>query len=591
MPFRTIKLSMYIVLFAVVLLVFLPSVQNDFVDWDDLAFVARNHNLSSISWESLYWMASTFYLGVWHPLTWFSHAMDISLWGVNPSPHRLVNILFHCCNVVLFCVLCSTLQDIWTERNPDGKSISSEVKLIAAFSAAVLFGIHPLRVESVVWISERKDVLCSFFFLSSLAAYLAYARREPSQQANRIYFLSLGFHLLALLAKPMAMTLPLVLLVTDYYPLYRLDKERLWRCVAEKIPYVVLSAGCVILNMAATWQGSVPFSYVPLHMRIMNAFHSITFYIRQSVLPANLLPLYQMDRGLDYFGPEFLLSAVVVVGISVFCIWRAVRGSRLWLAVWCYFLVTLFPASGLFMSYRHAMADRYTYLPTLGLWLLAGLALAQVWQRCAEFKLAVVARIALVSFFLLVSGAYADKTRGQSMIWKNTESLWTHIMNNSDYVPDQAYWAMGKISEKRGDLDDATKYYRIAFSLNPEDPRFRGRLALALAKQGQGEHALALCEELIEKASASPLSYLQLGRVFVQLGRYDEAISSFQKSLDISPGYSASAAMLVATYLKTNRPEEARKLTAKYKLKGLPVSPDMDIELGGKPLEPAGTFP
>lgn len=259
MSFRTIKLSLYIVLFAVVLLVFLPSVQNDFVDWDDYAFVSKNPRLAPISWESLRWMATTFYMGAWHPITWFSHAVDISLWGANPSPHRLMNILIHCCNVVLFCVLCTTLQDIWSERNPAGKSISAESKLIAAFSAAVLFGIHPLRVESVVWISERKDVLCSFFFLCSLVAYLAYARREPVRQGRRFYFLSLGFHLMALLAKPMAMTLPLVLLVTDYYPLYRLDKGRLWTCVREKVPYIILSAGCVAMNAAATWSTSVAF--------------------------------------------------------------------------------------------------------------------------------------------------------------------------------------------------------------------------------------------------------------------------------------------------------------------------------------------
>lgn len=314
----------------------------------------------------------------------------------------------------------------------------------------------------------------------------------------------------------------------------------------------------------------------------MNALHSVVFYIRQSILPANLLPLYQMDRGLNYFGLEFVVSAVIVAGISGFCVWMAVKGSRLWMAAWCYFLVTLAPALGLFMSYRHAAADRYTYLPTLGLWLLVGLTFAYAWRRAADLKPAAVVRVAVVLCFVSVGVTYAEKTREQAKIWKNTESLWTYVLENSDYVPDLAYFAKGKILEEKGELDEALRYYETAVSLSPEDTRFKGRLAVALAKKGDEERSLYLVRQMVEKAPGSPMPYLQLGRVFLQLGRYDEAISSFQKSLEISPGYPNAVAMLVATYVKLNRSDDARALYAKYKLKGLPVSPDMEIELGGK---------
>lgn len=582
MPFRTIKLSIYIVLFAVVLMVFLPSVQNDFVDWDDHAFVSKNPHLQTISRDSLRWMATTFYLGAWHPLTWLSHGVDIALWGTNPSPHRLVNILIHCGNALLFCLLCSMLQNVWVERNPERKTLAPDSRLVAAVCAAILFGIHPLRVESVVWISERKDVLCSFFFLSSLIAYLEYARRCPSGDRNRFYFLSLGFHVMAALAKPMAMTLPLVLLIVDYFPLFRLDRDRWWSCVREKIPFFAVSAGCVGMNIAATWDGSVPFSYVPPQMRIMNTFYSVVFYLRQSLLPANLVPLYQMDRGLDYFGWQFVLPALIVFGISAMCLLRAMRGDRIWIAGWCYFLVTLAPASGLFMSYRHAMADRYTYLPTLAMWLMIGLAIAYLWRRCANRNWSLLARGALLLCFVSVSAAYAAKTLDQTKVWKNTETLWTHVLNNSDYVPDLAYFAMGKILEDKDNLDEAIRYYEIAFSLNPENHRFRGRLAVALAKNGSEERALALCNQLVQKESLNPAGYLHLGRVYLQLGRYDEAAEAFQKSLEVAPDYQYAAAMLVATYLKMKRPESARDLYAKHKLKGLAISPDMDIELRWK---------
>jgi cytochrome c-type biogenesis protein CcmH/NrfG len=582
MPFRTIKLSIYIVLFAVVLMVFLPSVQNDFVDWDDYAFVSKNPHLSSISWESLRWMATTLYLGAWHPLTWLSHGVDLALWGANPSPHRLMNILIHCANALLFCLLCSRLQDVWVERNPSRRTLPPESRLVAAVCAAVLFGVHPLRVESVVWISERKDVLCAFFFLSSLLAYLAYARRSPSQAANRYYYGSLSLYALASLAKPMAMTFPLVLLITDYFPLYRLDKDR-WRlCVREKVPFFLISAGCVAMNVAATWDASVPFSYVPPDMRIMNTFHSIVFYIRQSIVPINLLPLYQMDRGLDYFSWGFVLSSVVVLGISTICAWAAVRGARLWLAAWGYFLVTLAPASGLAMSFRHAMADRYTYLPTLALWLLVGLGLAYLWRMCSDVKWPRIARGALALCVLSVTAAYAAKTQEQTKIWRNTETLWTHMLNNADYVPDLAYFAMGKILEGKGELDEAIRYYEFAFSLAPDNHKFRGRLAAALAKKGSQERAVDLCRRLIEKEPNNPAAYLHMGRVYLELERYDEALGSFQKSLDVAPGYHYAAAMLVATHLKMNRPEMAREVYAKHQLKELRIAPDMDVELRWK---------
>jgi len=289
-----------------------------------------------------------------------------------------------------------------------------------------------------------------------------------------------------------------------------------------------------------------------------------------------------MDRGLDYFGWEFVLSAAIVLGICAFCVWKAVRGSRIWAAAWLYFLVTLGPASGLFMSYRHAMADRYTYLPTLVLWLLVGLGVAHIWRRCADLRWTAVARSAVALGFIAVSVAYGAKTVEQTRIWKDTETLWAHILNNSDYVPDLAFFAMGKIREGKGDLDGAVPYFETAFSLAPENHRFRGRLAVALAKQGREERAVALCRGLIEKAPSNPAGYLHLGRVYVQLGRYDDAVAEFQKALEVAPGYQFAAAMMVATYLKMEQPELAREVYVKHKLKGLAISPDMDLELRQK---------
>jgi len=310
----------------------------------------------------------------------------------------------------------------------------------------------------------------------------------------------------------------------------------------------------------------------------MNAFHSVVFYIRQSILPANLLPFYQMDRGLDYFSHEFVLSAVIVLGISALCVWRAIRGSRIWLTVWGFFLITLGPASGLFMSYRHAMADRYTYVPTMAFWLLLGLGISRVWQKCADVRLTAVTRAALIVCVILLAGFYGATTRDQMKIWKNTESLWTHLLNNSEYVPDLAYFAMGKILESKDNLDEAIRYYETAYSLAPENTRFSGRLAIALVKKGNEDRGLALSREVVDKQPNNPVAHLNLGRVFMELKRYDEAVTCFQKSLEVSPGYPYGVAMLVASYLKMERQDEAQELYRKYKLKGV-VLPKLDLDI------------
>ena len=209
--FRAIKLYLGIILGTVVLVTFLTAVGNDFVDWDDYAFVTTNYHIRSISTDSLRWMLTTFYQGAWHPLTWFSHALDRSLWGLNPAPHRLINIILHTLNVLLFCGLCMRLQDAWVERNPQRETISPESRFVAAWTAALLFGIHPLRVESVAWIAERKDVLSAFFYLTTIITYLGYAFGACAGEDRKWrYLLSVALYLPAVLSKPMTVTLPLV---------------------------------------------------------------------------------------------------------------------------------------------------------------------------------------------------------------------------------------------------------------------------------------------------------------------------------------------------------------------------------------------
>ena len=230
----------------------------------------------------------------------------------------------------------------------------------------------------MAWLSERKDVLCALFYLSGLTAYLRYSEASTRASSVRRYLLCLALFVLALLSKPMAVTFPFVLIILDYYPLRRLTRSTFRTVLLEKVPFLALSLGDVVMNTIARGGASIPFSYVPLYMRIMNAFSAIVAYVRQTIYPEDLIPLVQLDRHLNYFGPAFVGSMILVLVVTGLCLWRAYKNDRLWAAIWFSYVITLFPALGFYMVFRHAMADRYTYVPTMGLWILFGLGVGGV---------------------------------------------------------------------------------------------------------------------------------------------------------------------------------------------------------------------
>ncbi len=575
MSTRSIIVYCFIGLFAVVFFVFLPSVANDFVDWDDYAFVLDNPNIKSITPTTLWWMLTTSYAGVWHPLTWFSHALDVSLWGMNPSPQRLESILLHCFNIVLFAWIALGLFALWERNNPQGHFFTLSARLVAAFGVALLFGVHPLRVESVVWIAERKDVLCAFFFLLSVSFYIRYFQAP----AKSSWYAALVCHALALLAKPMAVTLPLVLLLIDYFPGRVLTRSTWTRQVMSKLPFFVLSAAAIAMNMYATSGRTVPLDYVPPIIRIMNASYAVWFYIRQSLWPGDLLPLYQMDRGLDYFSLPYVLSLAAIVAVTGAAIWRTTRRDPIWLAAWLYFLVTLTPALGFFMSYRHSMADRYTYLPTMGLWLLLTAGIAASLTRLSHGKwnrAAAPVAIALIAAFAFV---YAQHTRSQIGVWKNSETLWSYILNRAEYVPDIAYFGMAQVLEQRGERAEALRYYKVAAQLTPKDVKYQTKYAVTLANAGEKEAAIDILRILEQMDQRDPAVQIGEGRIMFALSDWDAAVAHFSHALDTDPLNSPAAAFLVATYLKKGDIASAKRIYVSTKAKGVSFPFNLDSAL------------
>jgi tetratricopeptide (TPR) repeat protein len=334
------------------------------------------------------------------------------------------------------------------------------------------------------------------------------------------------------------------------------------------------------MNVVAKWGEAIPLSDVSAGVRIMNAFHAMVFYIQKSLFPSHLLPLYQLDKGLDYFSPTFFLYAAAIIVITGMCIWLAVNNRRLWASVWLYYMVSLAPALGIFLPYRHSMADRYTYLSTLGFWLLVGLGVARLWVAAGKFRQAIALKTVLVGAIVSVAIGYGYATQNQIDIWKNTETLWRHIVQQSDPVPEMAYFAMGKEFERKGDLDNAMANYEKALSINSADNRFRGRIAAIRAKKGDHAAALDIYRRILEAEPSNPAALVDVGRVLAMMGRYDDAIKSFERALELDPEYIPAFPMLMAAYLEKDRIAPARDFYRRYTEKGFKVSPDIEERLG-----------
>ncbi len=556
----------------------MPCVGCDFLNWDDRSFVVSNENIRSLSLQSIAWMLTTSHQGVWHPLAWFSHAVDRSIWGLNPAYHHLVNVLIHVLNVLLVCVLFVKLLE--------GRAVSQTAAYVAAFAAALVFGVHPLRVESVAWLSERKDVLCSFFFLASLITYLNYARAESGAESRKYYGLTFLFCLMSLMSKPMAVTLPFVYLLLDYYPLERPKRATLPAMIREKLPFLAIVVAVVGVNMMAAEEwGVVTFSYVPAHMRIMNAFYALVFYIQKTVFPSGLLPLHQMDRSLDYFGPPYVLSALVVFSITAACLWRAARRDRIWAATWFYYLITMGPALGLFMSYRHAVAERYTYLPTLGFWMLACAGFARLWDHLGTAGFALAARIGSLCVVAAISAACITRTTGQIGVWKNSETLWSYVIKNAEYVPAVAHFGLGRAMEEKGRLDEALDHFKIAIRMHPTNNDYWGAMANVHARKGNLEESLKIYGEVLEKEPQNPRSHINVARILAAMGRADEAVAVLQKALERFPDHGGVLLFLSLVYEVKKDPERAAHYYGIYLSRGYPPVRGMESMTNSVPTE------
>lgn len=507
----------------------------EFVNFDDPEYITNNQNvMSGLTWQSLRWALTANDAANWHPLTWVSHLLDVEYFGLEAGAHHLVNVVLHVVNTLL-------LFTFLTQAS--GCAVRSAV-------VAALFAAHPLHVESVAWIAERKDVLSTFFMLLTLHAYLAYTRR-PTWLGYLSVFVLLA---LGLMTKPMLVTLPFLLLLLDAWPLNRIavtpfDRIQACRLIKEKLPFFALVAVSSVITYLVQQEGGAVASVdkIPLMLRVSNALVSYVEYMARMFVPSGLAVLYPYPESIPVWkslGAATVLTAVTVMAVRV-------RKNFTYVTVgWFWFVGTLIPVIGIVQVGSQAMADRYTYIPLVGLFILL------VWGSYDLLgkKSSKRAPLAVITVSIVVALAVASWV--QARYWINSESLWVHTLDvtRNNY---RAHNKLGIIMADSGRQASAIKHYRAAIKINPEFSWGHNNLGNALASAGKLEESLEHFKTAISLSPDYASAYNGMGSVLDDLNRVDEAIELYRKALMINPGLSSAHNNLAAAFAKKGQIDQA----------------------------------
>ena len=506
---RLIAFGVGIFLALITWFVFGQTIHHEFVNYDDDVYVYRNPEVTNgVTLKGLVWAFTHVHSSNWHPVTWISHMLDCQIYGLNPAGHHFTNVLLHTATAfLLFAVLMEMTGFLWR----------------SAFVAA-LFAIHPLHVESVAWVAERKDVLSGLFFMLTIGAYVRYVRHP--QSSGRYLIVCLMFAL-ALLSKPMVVTLPFVLLLLDCWPLKRIhefyERAVLRKLVAEKLPLLALSGAACLVTLFAQ---SSAMTSLPLPARIANAADSYVVYLGQMFYPIRLAVFYpytESDLPLGRVVADILL--LLAISVAAFALRKK---SPSLLMGWLWYLGMLIPVIGIIQVGSQAHADRYTYLPQIGLYIGLAWALADLWVTWRPRY------IVLSSLSASAILALAFCARTQVSYWQNSELLWAHALA---CTPDNVVTEnnLGNAFLDKGDLDDAIVHLQKALQIMPNHAEAHYNLANALFRKGNISEAIVQYEEALQAKPNDERTHYNLGVALLQQGNVDEAINQLQAALQITP--------------------------------------------------------
>ncbi|HWR57713.1 MAG TPA: tetratricopeptide repeat protein [Thermodesulfovibrionales bacterium] len=481
--------------------IYLPALGNGFVTWDDNSYVYDNLNITRLDTRFIEWAFTTPQVGVYAPLTMLSFGVDYFLWNLRPWGYHLTNLVLHAINTFLV-VMC--IARILQSAAGSGYlySFSRRRILITSGITGLLFGVHPVHVESVAWVSERKDVLYAFFFLVSVLAYLTYA--TAAKRRGAYYILALITFVFALLSKAMAVTLPVVLVILDVYPLNRLSAEKglasVRRALLEKLPFfslsVVFSIVAVFAQRTADAMAPADFS---LFDRVLTSGRAVFFYLQKLIVPADLSPLYPLFLPVSLTAKDIMIFSALI-GITFLC-FRSWQRKRVWAIVWLYYLVSVLPVSGLLQVGGQAAADRYTYMSLIGPMALIGGGIAEAEERIRSLSVRRILPGLFVAGLLVLFTITAMATVRQIDVWKDGMTLWNRVFAlYPDNVP-VAYRGRAEAYLRAGDFNRAITDYSSAIRLDSLDYR----------------------------------SYSTRGIVYFMSGRNDLALSDFNRTLSIKP--------------------------------------------------------
>jgi len=509
-PSAVWKMAGIVILLAgLVWLVFGQTLRHQFVNFDDGAYVYRNPAVArGISSEAITWAFTHVVAANWHPLTMLSHMLDCSLYGVAPGGHHLTNVLLHTtAAIMLFLVFWSMTEALWR----------------SAFVAAV-FAVHPLHVESVAWIAERKDVLSGVFFMLTIGLYVHYARRPTALR----YLSVLACFALGLAAKPMLVTLPFVLLLLDYWPLGRFRTSTVTKLITEKIPLFILTVAACVETLLSQHQSIDLIKTMSLGARVANAFVAVMIYMGQTFWPTNLavfyphpernIPLWQVVSGVGFF----TLTSAAALALR--------KAAPYFMVGWFWYAGMLLPVIGIVQVGIQGHADRYMYLPQIGLTIIVTWGVAAVsknWQYRREF----LSILCLAIIALLV---YSDRL--QATYWQDSLSLWEHaaaVTPDNETVREH----LSDAYLEKGLTDDAITQAKHALRVLPDSADAQGTLGAALARKGELNDALVHLRRALELNPQLIRAHYNIGNVLAEEGNIDEAITNYEAEIRIYPSF------------------------------------------------------
>jgi tetratricopeptide (TPR) repeat protein len=567
-PYQVAPFFVCALLVGLVVSVFLQTRDFSFVNFDDSSYVYGNASVrAGLSAEGLRWAFTHVVMSNWHPLTMLMHMLNCSLFGIQPAGHHLVNVALHALTaILLFLLLKSAFAPLWP----------------SAWVSAV-FAIHPLRVESVAWISELKDVLMAFFFVLTVWAYFSYARRPFSAWR---YALVAVFFAAGLLCKPMLVTVPFLLVVLNFWPLKQFpegvsSRAAVRRLSLELLPLLGLAAAVCLVTLRSQEKTINSVSSLSLPLRIENALWYYAIYLGQTLVPARLSVFYPLPNTAH---PAWQTVLLLTLLVSVTALAWDCRRQRPWvIAGWLWFFGMLVPVIGLVQVGEQAHADRYTYLPQVGLLLVIATSAGTIWRRLPRVRQVCVCCLAASSVAFLAILAWA-----QTQHWRDSEALWTHALNcDPDNALAQQQLAVafrieGKTSEAifhsrralelkpsaiaqnnlavcfdlAGDMREAGRHYRLAHMWDPELPLVCRNWGILLVREGDYAGAVRLFRETLTLEPGDADAHSHLAHALGLQNKLDEALVEFRRTLALSPGHISALEGLRETLRLLGKPEE-----------------------------------